>query len=112
MRNRARPSGPEPVGARARNSVLPAAVGRRWRRRVRSRGRKQRIARCGLLLIVGFLLPVMIEAKLKEFIEAGLRHVVMQPASALVSKRDAIYSLRKVVAIQRSLKRWANRRTD
>ena len=51
--------------------------------------------------------PDMIEQRLRLFIEAGLRHVVMQPASALVSKRDALYSLRQVVSIQRSLKRWA-----
>lgn len=51
--------------------------------------------------------PDMIRTKLQRFIEAGLRHVVMQPASALVSKSDAIYSLRQVVSIQRSLKRWA-----
>ncbi len=51
--------------------------------------------------------PAMIEARLREFIEAGLRHLVMQPASALVSKSDALYSLRQMVSIQRRLKRWA-----
>ena len=53
--------------------------------------------------------PQMIEEKLHSFVEAGLRHVVMQPASALVSKSDALYSVRKMVSIQRSLRRWANR---
>jgi phthiodiolone/phenolphthiodiolone dimycocerosates ketoreductase len=51
--------------------------------------------------------PAVIEARLREFIDVGLRHVVLQPASALVSKKDALYSLRKMVSIQRSLKRWA-----
>lgn len=51
--------------------------------------------------------PTMIETRLREFVEAGLRHLVMQPASALVSKSDALYSLRQMVSIQRSLKRWA-----
>ena len=51
--------------------------------------------------------PAMVEERLREFIEVGLRHLVIQPASALVSKRDAIYSLRKMVSISRSLRRWA-----
>lgn len=53
--------------------------------------------------------PQQIEEKLRSFIEVGLRHVVMQPASALVSKSDALYSVRKMVSIQRSLRRWAAR---
>lgn len=52
--------------------------------------------------------PDVIEARLRPYVEAGLRHLVIQPASALVSKTDALYSLRKMVAIQRSLRRWAN----
>ena len=37
--------------------------------------------------------------------DAGLRHLVMQPASAMISRRDALYSLRAVVSIQRKLRR-------
>lgn len=55
--------------------------------------------------------PETVERRLREFVEVGLRHVVVNPASALVSKRDALYSLRSMVSIQRRLRRWARAET-
>ena len=46
-----------------------------------------------------------VRQQLGEFRDAGLRHLVMQPASALVSKRDAVYSMAAVVKIGRGLKK-------
>ncbi len=46
-----------------------------------------------------------VRQRLGEFHEAGLRHLVVQPASALVSKTDAMYSAAAVVRIARGLKR-------
>jgi phthiodiolone/phenolphthiodiolone dimycocerosates ketoreductase len=56
--------------------------------------------------------PQSIGDQLLEYVELGLRHLVLQPAAALVSRRDAIFSLRSSVAIQRRLRRAAavNRR--
>jgi hypothetical protein len=36
--------------------------------------------------------------------DAGLRHLVMQPLSALVSRADAVYSLQAMVRVARRLK--------
>jgi phthiodiolone/phenolphthiodiolone dimycocerosates ketoreductase len=49
--------------------------------------------------------PAQLKAGLGEFREAGLRHLVIQPASALISKTDAVYSLAAMVRIARYLKR-------
>ncbi len=40
--------------------------------------------------------------QLKAFQEAGLEQVTIQPVSGLVSRRDAVYSLRSLVAIRRA----------
>jgi phthiodiolone/phenolphthiodiolone dimycocerosates ketoreductase len=45
-----------------------------------------------------------LKAKLSDYRDAGLRHLVAQPASALISKRDALYSLAAVARIGRFLK--------
>ncbi len=47
----------------------------------------------------------LVHVKLRDFIDAGLRHLVVQPVSALVSKRDAVFSLRAMLTLQRRLKR-------
>ncbi len=49
--------------------------------------------------------PDSIAEQLRTYVDLGLRHLVLQPASALVSKRDALFSLRASVAIQRTLRR-------
>ncbi len=43
--------------------------------------------------------------RFSDYRDAGLRHLVIQPASALISRRSAVYSLRAVVSIQRRLRR-------
>lgn len=43
--------------------------------------------------------------RLHEYVDAGLRHLVLQPVSGLVSRRDALYSLRAMVSILRKLRR-------
>jgi len=48
-----------------------------------------------------------LEAKLNDYRDAGLRHLVAQPASALISKCDAVYSLAAVARIGRRLKKRA-----
>ena len=49
--------------------------------------------------------PDEVHRKLREMIDAGLRHVVLQPVSALISKRSALFSLRSSIGISRRLKR-------
>ena len=49
--------------------------------------------------------PDSITRQLRTYVDLGLRHLVLQPASALVSRRDALFSLRASVSIQRSLRR-------
>jgi len=49
--------------------------------------------------------PESITVQLRPYLDLGLRHLVLQPASALVSRRDAIFSLRSAIAIQRRLRR-------
>ncbi len=49
--------------------------------------------------------PRSLERRLHQYVDAGLRHVVLQPASALVSRADAFYSLRTLLSIQRRLRR-------
>lgn len=47
--------------------------------------------------------PSTIAARLGEFREAGMRHVVPQAMSAALTRRDALYSLRALRAIGRAL---------
>jgi phthiodiolone/phenolphthiodiolone dimycocerosates ketoreductase len=49
--------------------------------------------------------PDDVLARLGGYVDAGLRHVVLQPVSALVSRRDALYALRSIVGVLRRLKR-------
>jgi phthiodiolone/phenolphthiodiolone dimycocerosates ketoreductase len=46
-----------------------------------------------------------VHARLRDYVDAGLRHLVLQPVSALVSRRDAAYSLAAAVRVARRLKR-------
>ncbi len=46
-----------------------------------------------------------VHVQLRDFIDAGLRHLVIQPISALTSKSDAAFSLKSMVTLQRRLKR-------
>ena len=48
--------------------------------------------------------PAAVERRLRDYVDAGLRHVVLQPVSALVSRRDAASSLAAMVRIGRRLK--------
>ena len=48
--------------------------------------------------------PQSVGQRLADYRDAGLRHLVLSPASALISRRDALYSLRSMVAIQRRFK--------
>jgi phthiodiolone/phenolphthiodiolone dimycocerosates ketoreductase len=49
--------------------------------------------------------PASVLSSLHEYVDAGLRHLVLQPVSALVSRSDAIYSLRSLLSMQRKLRR-------
>lgn len=49
--------------------------------------------------------PKAVRGRLEDFVEAGLRHIVLQPVSGLVSMGDAVYSLRAALSVQRKLKR-------
>ncbi len=58
------------------------------------------------LLYEGTLLwgtPQQVARKIREFGDAGLRHVVFAPVSGLVSRRAALYSLRALYEIKRLL---------
>jgi phthiodiolone/phenolphthiodiolone dimycocerosates ketoreductase len=53
--------------------------------------------------------PDSIVEQMYDYQDAGLRHLVLSPASALHSKKDALNSMRATVSIQKRLrKRWAN----
>lgn len=54
--------------------------------------------------------PNMILDRLESYVDAGLRHIVLNPASAAVSRRSALYSFRAVLSILRRLRRSANAR--
>lgn len=49
--------------------------------------------------------PDTIHARMRDMIDAGLRHLVIQPVSALVSKGDAAFGIRSMIGLQRRLKR-------
>ncbi len=53
--------------------------------------------------------PQQVAAKLRAFGDAGLRHVVLAPASGLVSKQAALYGLWATGRIARSLRETAAR---
>jgi hypothetical protein len=46
----------------------------------------------------------------RELVDAGLRHIVLGPASAAISRRSAVFSVRAVVSILRRVRRSANAR--
>lgn len=48
--------------------------------------------------------PAQVTAKLRDFGEAGLRHVVLAPVSGLVSPRAALYGLRAAAQVAHSLR--------
>ena len=49
--------------------------------------------------------PRQVEDELAAYFDAGLRHLVIQPVGALASRRDAVFSVRSAIAIQRRLRR-------
>ncbi len=54
--------------------------------------------------------PERIRESLENHIDAGLRHIVVSPASAAVSRRSAVRSVRAMVSILRRVRRSANAR--
>jgi phthiodiolone/phenolphthiodiolone dimycocerosates ketoreductase len=54
--------------------------------------------------------PDMVLERLESYVDAGLRHIVLNPASAAVSRRSALYSFRAVFSVLRRLRRSANAR--
>ena len=54
--------------------------------------------------------PGVVREKLEAYVDVGLRHIVLGPASAAVSRRSAVYSVRAVFSILRQLRRSANAR--
>jgi phthiodiolone/phenolphthiodiolone dimycocerosates ketoreductase len=54
--------------------------------------------------------PAVIRERLERFIDVGLRHIVLGPASAAISRRSAAYSVRAVLSILRQVRRSANAR--
>ena len=54
--------------------------------------------------------PERIRDSLETHVDAGLRHIVVSPASAAVSRRSAVHSLRALVSILRRVRRSANAR--
>ena len=54
--------------------------------------------------------PEVIREELENYVDAGLRHIVLGPASAAVSRRSAVYSVRAVFGILRRVRKSANAR--
>ncbi len=54
--------------------------------------------------------PDQIRHSLEDQVDAGLRHIVVSPASAAVSRRNAVYSVRATISILRRVRRSANAR--
>jgi phthiodiolone/phenolphthiodiolone dimycocerosates ketoreductase len=54
--------------------------------------------------------PDMVRAQLETFVDVGLRHIVLGPASAAISRRSAAYTLRAVYSVLRGVRRSANAR--
>jgi phthiodiolone/phenolphthiodiolone dimycocerosates ketoreductase len=54
--------------------------------------------------------PDMVRNRIEDYVDAGLRHIVLSPASAAVSRRSAVYSMRATFSILRRVRRSANAR--
>jgi hypothetical protein len=54
--------------------------------------------------------PDKIREQLETFVDVGLRHIVLGPASAAISRRSAAYSIRAVYSVLRGVRRSANAR--
>lgn len=54
--------------------------------------------------------PDVVREQLESYVDAGLRHIVLGPASAAVSRRSAVYSVRSVFSVLRRVRRSANAR--
>jgi phthiodiolone/phenolphthiodiolone dimycocerosates ketoreductase len=54
--------------------------------------------------------PDSVREQLENYVDAGLRHIVLSPGSAAVSRRTAVYSVRAVFSILRRVRRSANAR--
>ena len=54
--------------------------------------------------------PDRVRETLESYVDAGLRHIVVGPASAAISRRSAAYSLRALFSILRKVRRSANLR--
>lgn len=54
--------------------------------------------------------PGMVREQLEDYVDAGLRHIVLGPASAAISRRSAIYSVQAVFSILSRVRRSANAR--
>ncbi|MDJ0923916.1 MAG: LLM class flavin-dependent oxidoreductase [Acidimicrobiia bacterium] len=54
--------------------------------------------------------PDMIREGLESLVDVGMRHIVVGPASAAISRRDAAYSVRALFSILRRVRRSANAR--
>ncbi len=54
--------------------------------------------------------PEKIREALEEYVDAGLRHIVVGPASAAISRRSAVYSVRALFSILRRVRHSANAR--
>jgi phthiodiolone/phenolphthiodiolone dimycocerosates ketoreductase len=54
--------------------------------------------------------PEMIREQLETYVDVGLRHIVLGPASAAVSRRSAVHSVRATFSILRKVRRSSNDR--
>lgn len=54
--------------------------------------------------------PEAVRERLETFVDVGLRHIVLGPASAAISRRSAAFSVRAVFSILRRVRRSANAR--
>ncbi|MEA2000629.1 MAG: LLM class flavin-dependent oxidoreductase [Actinomycetota bacterium] len=54
--------------------------------------------------------PEIIRKELETYVDIGLRHIVLGPASAAVSRRSAVHSIRATFSILRKVRRSANSR--
>ena len=52
--------------------------------------------------------PDVVRETLESYVDAGLRHIVLGPASAAISRRSAVYSVRAVFSILRQVRKSAN----
>ena len=54
--------------------------------------------------------PDIVRERVESFVDVGLRHLVLGPASAAISRRSAAFSVRAVFSILRRVRRSANAR--